>query len=209
MMPFKSSALAAAAAALAWASPGLATAGGLDLSAVIDGDHAVITLSVGSIGDLFATIDLLSEDPDAAAAVHGDGVLGLGLTFAFDGGWASSPLRAGSIVAPSGPSTSEGVADAGKAFGLNMLFDAKPALVDGIELVKFDVDLPSGSGVLRLISANLNPHTVTVSNGSLADAAGLASVTVAAVVPEPSTYLMMLLGVAGVGMLAARRRQRA
>ena len=201
---FKSSALAAAAARV-WGSA--ATAAPLDLSAVVVGDHAQITVSVGSFADLISKILEFSSDPDAAVSVQDDAVIGLGLSFAYDSAWSVSPYRSGSVILPFGSGRADEVSDAGPKFGL-LLGDLspQPVLSDGLALVRFNVDLPvNGSGMLRLIYVNLTPHSSSV-DGGLLEAAGLPSVVVG--VPEPSTYLMMLLGVAGLGMFAARRRRQ-
>lgn len=201
----KLSVLAGAAALVLGGINQSALAAPLDLTADLMGDHAVVTLQVGSLAELLGAIDMYSSDPDAALAVQGDAVLGLGLSFAFDGAWASSPLRSGSVVIPFGNGKAEEVTDSGKKFGLLLgEFESPPHPHDGMALVRFKVDLPTnGQGVLSLIYVNVTPHSSSVDGGLTQ---GLPSVVLG--VPEPSTYGLMMLGLVGLGMLASRRRQQ-
>ena len=201
----KLSVLAGAAALVLGGVSQSALAAPLDLTADVMGDHAEITLKVGSLADLFGAIDMYSSDPDAALAAQGEALLGLGLSFAFDDAWASSPLRSGSVVIPSTLGKADEVTDAGKKFGLLIGdFVSPPYLHDGMPLLRFKIDLPTnGQGVLSLVYANVTPHSSSVDGGLTH---GLPSVVLG--VPEPSTYGLMMLGLVGLGMLASRRRQQ-
>ncbi len=209
MKAFKSSALALAAAALMGGGGGSALAAPLDLHAVVQGDVAQITLSVGSLAELFGVIESLSVDTDAALAAQGSSLIGMSLTFWYDpAAWVASPFVSGSAALPFGTGTINEESDAGPRFGLSLgSYSVEPMPADGMALLSFKIKLPdAGLGELRLVGAKFAPYTNEMADG-LPESAGLPGIVVG--VPEPSTYGLMMLGLAGLGMLASRRRQRA
>jgi hypothetical protein len=83
------------------------------------------------------------------------------------------------------------------SFTTTLLTLTSPGYPD--DWTKFTVFLPTSSDTARIA------FRYNVGDANAADYIGIDSVSVAAAVPEPSTYALMALGIAGLGLVARRR----
>jgi hypothetical protein len=184
-----------------------ASAAGLELVGLGMSDRYMVTLKVGSLVDLKSMMDNAGFDESKDSTSFEHQLTKAGLDFTYSGSWTHSPLIPSGTSAPGGISslTQQASADE-KHFSLDFSYNSPPKLVDGTELVTFAIEPPPGAwGKIELTNLKLYPFTIEIDHlGS--DHESLASVTVSHV-PEPSTYLMMVIGLAAFGS-ARRSRNR-
>jgi PEP-CTERM motif len=181
-----------------------ASASGLELVGVDMTDHYMVTLKVGSLIDLKKRLGEVGFDEDNEGTSFEKELTEAGLTFTYSGSWMDSPLIPSHTTGPGGIGSLSETSAEGKRFSLDFSYTAPAKLGDDSELVSFAIKSPpSGWGKIELISIKLNPFTIDTGS-MLAEHEPLASFTTP--VPEPSTYLMMGIGLAALGW--ARRTRR-
>lgn len=181
-----------------------ASAAGLELVGVNMSDHYMVTLKVDSLTDLKTLMGEVGFDESNEATSFEHALSEAGLTFTYSGSWTDSPLIPTHTRAPGGVGSLTETSASGQRFSLDFSYNAPAKLGDGSELVTFAIKSPPGAwGKIELTSVKLNPFTIDTGNLT-SDQAPLASFT--ANVPEPSTYLMMVVGLAAFGL--ARRTRR-
>lgn len=186
-----------------------ASAEALSLIKALEDDKSyTVTLKVGSLADLEGllvekALDF-SELPDMTV-----GVIGLGLSFKFSGSWGDhSPLMIGRTTSPRGFQNPPGETDdsSNRRFSIDFSYPElnQPTLGDGTELLSFRVaQLPGAWGRIELSGLTMTPMT-NLTNAI--EPSGVFVTFDALPVPEPSTYLMMAVGLAAFGL--ARRTRR-
>lgn len=184
-----------------------AWAAGLELVGVNLTDHYDLTLKVGSLADLKkrlgAGYDETNEDTSFEKEAQS-----AGFTFTYSGDWTDSPLIPSHTDAPGHVESLDETSASGKRFSVNFTYKKPYKLSDGEELLTFAITPPpaGGWGEIKLTKFNLSPFTIETGELSNDDGeAPLASFTISNV-PEPSTYLMMAMGLAAIGVA---RRTRA
>jgi hypothetical protein len=87
-----------------------------------------------------------------------------------------------------------------------VLADGTPADNDGLVFEVADSGSPSDNSVFNLWYNGGTSYTGALFSGA-AQPVEDGSLTIAAAVPEPSTWAMMILGFCGLGFIAYRRKQ--
>ena len=184
-----------------------ASAAGFELVGVQDAGHYLVTLQIGSVADLQALMNshpnYETDDPNTALD---QAVRAAGFAFTYTG-WAASPLIMGQqlTTADGGLESLGESAEMGQPFSFDFRYVQQGVLSDGYKLLSFALLAPQGPGQIDLLSVKLNPITGNLPANTLTSAQSLASFTINAV-PEPSAYVLMVIGLAGLG-LARRIRQ--
>ena len=178
------------------------SAAGFELVGVdMSGSHTV-TLMVGSLSDLKSLLGDVGFDEGNDTTSFENSLSEAGLTFTYSGSWADSPLIPAHTGASGGISSLSETSASGQRFSLDFAYTSPFKLNGGTELVTFSIKSPLGaSGRIELTSVKLNPFTIDTGN-LIPRRAPLASYTISSV-PEPSNYLVVIFGMAALGL--ARR----
>lgn len=199
---------------LQWAAGlGLATLLGTAAAAPLEITQEAVGADAVRISVIVSTIDefsdwLAARDGAFDPAMLENSAEDAGFAFAYGGGFLAAPPVATSFASAMGVGSLDLQPDPGNhRFGATFAYTSPERLTTGTVLASFVVDRPATQGGhIQLVSLGITPLFAPLETGDDSGLPEWAGTLVAAAVPEPSSYLLML---AGLGAFMLRRRSAA